>query len=251
MDSPFNNYDIVKEILNNLKDEPHNLLKLAHTCSFFRKEIIENDLFPEMIDIIKNNNIYQVKELEKKIIKKKNNKNSLTNILKNNISNLKEIQKSNIDDPETIQFIKNQIQKYKININKEQEEIKNLHLKLISLRKKNLFLDQKFVELEFYPLPRNRNHNYWFRYANVSTIYVDKIQLKYIVKDDNGDYKYIENLYYNKKSKILHLTNCGSLKTSELNNCVFIKKDDLIDHNNINFTYCKKCTEDICNFLIY
>lgn len=255
MESPFNNYDIIKYLIKKeFKDDSHNLLKLAHTSSFLRKEIIENELYPEMIDIIKNNNIYQVKELEKKIIQKKRNKDSLITLLKNNNSNLREIERSNIDDPETIQFIKKQIKKYKININNLQEEMNNLNLRIKSLRKKNLFFNQKFIELEFYPLPRNRNNNYWYmahtRPGHITQILVDKIKLKYIVKDDDGEYSYIENLYFNKNSNILHLTNCGSLKNSDLNNCVFVKKDNLIDHDDIDFTYCKKCTKNIINFLI-
>ena len=69
-----------------------------------------------MIDIIKNNNIYQVKQFEIDIINIKN-KDSLITILENYIINLREIQKSNIEDQDSIKFIKNQIQKYNKNIN--------------------------------------------------------------------------------------------------------------------------------------
>ena len=252
MDSPFDNIDIIKIILGIFKDEPHYLLKLAHTSSFLRKEIIENDLFPHIINIIKNNNIYQVKQIEKDIINIKRNKDSLITLLKNNKSNLREMEKANIEDTDAKEFIKKQILNYKNIVNKNNDKINNLNLRLESLRKKNLFFNQEFVELMFIPQPiqRLRGYNYYYLSNYRTTIYVDNIKLKYIVKDDNGEYKYIENLYYHKKSKLLHLTNCGSLLNSELNNCVFIKKDDLIDHDDIEFTHCKKCTRDIRNFLI-
>ena len=85
---PFNNIDVVKYVFYLFKDEPHNLLKLTHTSSFFRKEIIENEIYPDMIDIIKNNNIYQVKQFEIDIINIKN-KDSLITILENYIINLR------------------------------------------------------------------------------------------------------------------------------------------------------------------
>ena len=61
----------------------------------------------------------------------------------------------------------------------------------------------------------------------------------------------LKNLFFTKKSRILHLTNCGSLKNSDYNNCVFIKKDDLNEYlYDKELFYCKKCTRDIRNFLI-
>lgn len=261
MDSPFDNIDIIKIILGKFKDDPHNLLKLTHTSSFLRKEIIKNDIYPHIINIIKNNNIYQVKQIENKISNAINYKDSIKTILTNFISTGKEILnlkiKYNIEDPETLDFIKKQIRKEKNMLINITDYINNLNLRLESLRKKIFFFNQTFVELMFIPQPRQRltgNYAngmiYYYMPYIPTTVNVDKIKLKYIVQDDNRDYKYIENLFFNKKSNMLHLTNCGSLKNSDLDNCVFIKKDDLIEYDEREFTYCKKCTRDIRNFLI-
>lgn len=258
MDLPFDNFDIVKHFTYLFKDDPHYLLKLAHTSSYFRKEILENEVYPDMINIIKHNNIYQEKQIEKEIIKTKINKERLMVILQNYKSILREIEKGNSEDIDVIQFNKNEIKKYNTNINKLKEKVNHLNLKLESLRKKNLFFNKKFVEIIFLPQPRQRlvgnfyygGAAYYYLSNYETTINVDNIKLKYIVKNDNGEYKYIENLFFNKKSNMLHLTNCGSLKNSDLNNCVFIKKDDLDKHTHREFIYCKKCTRDIRNFLI-
>jgi len=254
MESPFENNDIIKKIIYSFKDDCHNLLKLAHISGFFREEIIENDIYPHMIDIIKGNNIYQLKKFEEDIKNIKKNKDSKITLLKNNKSNLNEMEKVEKDDPKAIQFTKDQINKYKENITQINEKRNYLNLRIQSLRKKNLFFNQYFIELIFHPLPRPNYARYlhngmYIRHPGHQTaIWVDKIKLKYIVENDNREYKYIENLYYHKKSNILHLTNCGSLKNSDLNKCVFNKKDDLIVHDYLK--YCKKCTQDIRNFLI-
>lgn len=257
MDSPFDNFDIVKHFTYLFKDDPHYLLKLAHTSSYFRKEILENEVYPELIDIIKRNNIYQVLQLEKLIISTTKNKERLKDILNNYKFILMEIEKDDIEDIDAIQFNKNEIKKYNTSINKLSEKINYLNLKLERLKKKNLFFNQKFIEFKFYPQPIQRrvaNYpngiNYYYMYYNPTAIFVDKIKLKFIVQDDNGDYKYIENLFFNKKSKMLHLTNCCCLQNSDLNNCVFIKKNDLVEYDMSEFKYCKKCTHDIRNFLI-
>jgi hypothetical protein len=262
MNSPFDNYDILKLIVYNFKDDPYNLLKLSHTSSFLRKEIIKNNIYPHMIDIIKNYNIDHLKVAEDELIKINKEKMIVLNIVKNFLDSLKTLKiyynmmfinenKPNIDyknikevdDQESIKFIQNQNIKYKQELTNLNEKIIYLNLRIQSLRKKNLFFNQNFIERKILQLPQNRWH-YTYTYINVN-----KIKLKYIVKNDNGEYKYIENLYYNINSNMLHLTNCRSLKNSVPDYCIFIKKDDLVEHDNINFRYCKHCLNDIQLYL--
>lgn len=247
MDSPFENYDILKLIVAQFKDDPYNLLKLAHTSSFFRNEIIKNDNYLPMIDIIKNNNIILLKLAEDKINNINNKKKKITIIIKNYLSNLKLLYNDK-DVQKEINFIENQIKIKRNKLKLLNDDNINLNLKIERLIKKNNFFNQTFIECKILQRPLNRRNIY----TPYTYIYVDKIKLKYIIQNNKGDYKYIENLYYNKNTNMLHLTSCGTLKnisTLNDNHLIFIKKDNLIDYTNLNYKYCKHCLNDIQSYL--
>ena len=88
MDSPLDNYDIVKIILNILKYDFNTLYNLLHVNNLIRTEILSNNTYPKLIDILIK---YKISQLDNLIIDiKKNNQNIaiLNNIIKNNIKSI-------------------------------------------------------------------------------------------------------------------------------------------------------------------
>ena len=225
METPFNNNDILKIIISYFINDSRTLLKLSHVSTIFRSEIINNDIYPSMNNIIKNNNIVFLKVTEDNIININKEINQITNIIRNYLSNLQLLDVNNEDKLDEIKFIKNQILKYKQKILNLNNKNKNLNLTVKRLKKNNLFFNQIFTECKILQRPLNRNRFGGLRYQ-YTNIYVDQIKLKYIIENSNGNYNYIENLYYNKNTNMLHLTSCGTYAHCDPNNCIFIKKDN-------------------------
>lgn len=237
MDSIFNNYDIIKLIIEKNKNNIYILYKLFHTSKLFRNEIKKLN-----INIIKDYNIYQLKKSVNNNINFKLKKDNIINIIKNLKEIIKYYSKGKINEQEDIKLFNNKIIKYKEYLNNINNNLNKLNLKIINLRKKTLFLNTTFIESKSIPLQ--------IPYYPYITNYVNNIKLKYIIKNSQEEYEYIENLFYNNKSKILHLTSCSSLNNCDIYNCNFIKLDSLNEIDNLNIIYCKKCTNLIREELI-
>ena len=76
----------------------------------------------------------------------------------------------------------------------------------------------------------------------------NNIKLKYIVKDDNQNFNYIEYLIYNSRSKILHLPYCNYNPDSL--NIHGLRLEELSDLDTNNLKYCSNCLNYLENILI-